>query len=277
MLWKGFGKFLAWSGRRVYLCGMKKWIIRIAVVLVVLVIVAVLGVTLFLDHGIKKGVETFGPELTQVTIKLESVSLSLWNGSGKLKGLEVGNPQGYSAPTAIKLNSASLSLEPKSLLADKIVIRSIVVEAPEITIVGTPTKNNLTKIMDNVDAAMGGGKDVTATKADGKPAQKLQVDEFVLTGLRVNFSPPGFSGQVFPLKVPDIKMSNLGAGPDGITAGDLTKRVITELTGQIGPVAAQEIGKFGKQVIEGAAGEATKAAGEAGKALKGVTDIFKKK
>jgi hypothetical protein len=275
-----FSSFRNWLARlalRVYFCVMKKWLVRIVVVLVVLVVVAVVGVGLFLDRGIKKGVETFGPELTKVSIKLDSVSLSLLSGGGKVKGLEVGNPEGYTAPTAIKLSSASLVLLPKSLLTDKIIIKSVVVEAPEITIIGTPTKNNLTKILDNIEAATGGGKDATATKADGKPAKKLEVDEFVLTGLKVNYSPPGFSGQVFPLKVPDIKLTNLGTGPDGITAGDLTKRVITELTSKIGPIAAQEISKFGKQVLDTATGEANKAVGEAGKSLKGVTDIFKKK
>jgi hypothetical protein len=256
---------------------MKKWLIRIVLAVVILLVIVVVAVGLFLDRGIKKGVETFGPELTKVSIKLDSVSLSLLSGGGKIKGLEVGNPEGYATPTAIKLGSASLSLQPSSLLADKIVIKSIVVEAPEITIIGSPSKNNLTKILDNVEAATGGGKEATATKANGELAKKLQVNEFVLTGLKVNYSPPGFSGQVFPLKVPDIRLTDLGTGPEGITAGDLTKRVIKELTGNIGSVATQELSKLGKEVI-GTAGEgANKAVGEAGKALKGVTDIFKKK
>jgi len=256
---------------------MKKWLVRIVIAVVILLIVAVVAVGLFLDSGIKKGVERFGPELTKVSIKLDSVSLSLLSGGGKIKGLEVGNPEGYSAPTAIKLDSASPSLKPGSLLSDKIVIKSIVVEAPDIYIAGTPTKNNLTKILDNIEAATGGGKDATATTTSGKPAKKLQVDEFVLTGLKVNYSPPGFSGQVFPLKVPDIKFTDLGTGPDGITAGELTKRVVSELTSRIGPIAAQELSKFGKQALDTATGSATNVVGEAGKTLKGVTDIFKKK
>lgn len=258
---------------------MKKWLIRIVLAVVILLVIGVVAVGLFLDSGIKKGVETFGPQLTKVSIKLDSVSISMLSGSGKIKGLEVGNPEGYSAPTAIKLDSASLALEPKSVLSDKIVIKSIVVQAPEITIVGTPTKNNLTKILENVEAATG-GKDTNApatSSGSSKPAKKLEVDEFVLTGLKVNYSPPGFSGQVFPLKVPDIRLTNLGTGPEGITPADLTKRVISELLGQIGPVATQEIGKFGKQVLDTGTGAVNKAAGEAGKTLKGVTDIFKKK
>ena len=256
---------------------MKKWLVRIVGGLCTLFVLGLVAVGLFLDRGIKKGVETYGPELTKVSIKLDSVSLSLLSGGGQIKGLEVGNPEGYSAPTSIKLTSASLSLKPGSLLSDKIVIKSIVVEAPDIYIAGKPTKNNLTKILDNMESATSGGKDATATKANGKPAKKLEVDEFVLTGLKVNYAPPGFSGQVFPLKVPDIKFTDLGTGPDGITPAELSKRVIDELISRIGPIAAQELSKFGKQALDTATGSATNVVGEAGKTLKGVTDIFKKK
>lgn len=262
---------------------MKKWLIRIVIAVVILLVVGLLAVGLFLDKGIKTGVETYGPQLTKVSIKLDSVSVSLLNGGGKVKGLEVGNPEGYTAPTSIKLGNAGLSLKPASLLSDKIVIKSIVVESPDIYIAGTPSKNNLTKILDNIDEATGGGsgsggsKDPTATKPSGKPAKKLEVDEFVLTGLKVTYAPPGFGGQTFALKVPDIKMTDLGTGPDGITAGDLTKRVIKELTSQIETVAAKEIGNLGKQALSGATGSATNVVGKAGETLKGVTDMFKKK
>lgn len=261
---------------------MKKWLIRIVIAVVIVLVVGIIAVGLFLDKGIKKGVETYGPQLTKVSVKLESASVLLFSGAGKIKGLEVGNPEGYSAPTSIKLDSASLSLKPGSLLSDKVVIKSIVVESPDIYIAGMPNKNNLTKILDNLEEATGGGKDVTATKENGKPAKKLQVDEFVLTGVKVTYAPPGFSGQTFSIKVPDIKFTDLGTGPDGITAAELSKRAISEIVKEVGPILVQELGKLGKVDLEGAKESATKAVGDAaGKAsetLKGVTDgIFKKK
>lgn len=257
---------------------MKKWLIRIVLAVVVLFVVVIVGLGLFLDNIVKKGVETVGPQLTKVSIKLDSVSLSVLRGSGSIKGLEVGNPEGYKAPTAIKLGRAKVAVSPGSLLSEKIIIKSILIESAEISIAGTPSKNNLTKILENVQAATGGDQAATATTADGKPAKKLQVDEFVLTGLKVNYSPPGFSGQVFPLKVPDIKLTNLGAGPNGITAGDLIKRVMSELTGQIGTIAAQSISKLGKQALDTTTDTAGKAVGDTGsKAAKSITDLFKKK
>lgn len=257
---------------------MKKWIIRIVVAVVILLVLTVVGVGLFLDKAVKKGVETVGPELTKTTITLDSMKLSIIGGAGSIEGLNVGNPEGYNQErTAIQLQKGSLGVSPGSLLSDKIVVKSLRIESADLYIAGTPNKNNLTKILENVEAATGGGKDATATTPSGKPAKKLQVDEFVLSGIKVTFAPSGFSGQTFVLKVPDIKLTNLGTGPDGITAGDLTKRVLSEVTAQIGPILAQELSKLGKQALETGTTNLNKAAEEAGKQLKGVTDMFKRK
>src|SRR5262245_10901060 len=133
---------------------MKKILLRTLIVLVVLVIVAVVVIGLTLDSAIKKGVETFGPQLTQVSIKLDSVKVSIFSGSGGVKGLVVGNPEGYKTAHAINVGSADLGLSPGSLLSDKIVIKRVHVESPEITFEGSLSGNNLSKILDNVNAAV---------------------------------------------------------------------------------------------------------------------------
>src|SRR5437879_3341314 len=110
---------------------MKKILIRIVVVVLLLVVLAVVGVGLFLDSAVKQGVVTVGPRLTKVNVQLDSVSLSLLSGSGKLKGLVVGNPDGFKTPHAIRVGAASVSLVPSSVFADKVVIKSIRLEALE--------------------------------------------------------------------------------------------------------------------------------------------------
>lgn len=250
---------------------MKKWLVRIVIALVALLVVGAVAVTLFLDRAVKHGVETVGPQLTKVPIKLDGVGLSLLTGSGSIKGLEVGNPEGYKAGNAIQLDRASLSLSPGSLFSDKIVIRSIRIEGPVINVEGSPSKNNLTQIRDNVQAALGsvgsGGSGEDSTSAGS--GKKLQVDEFILTGAKVNYTVPGV-GLTVPIAVPDIKMTGLGTGPEGITAGDLTSRVLGQLTGDLVPLLTKAAG-------DAASGAVNKVTEEAGKALKGVGDLFKKK
>ncbi|HEY9172871.1 MAG TPA: hypothetical protein VI136_11350 [Verrucomicrobiae bacterium] len=259
---------------------MKKVIIGILVALVVLVIVAVLAVTLFLDSGIKKGVETFGPQVAKVDVKLDGVSLSLLSGSGSLKGLVVGNPEGYKTPSAISVGRASLAISPGSLLSDKIVVKSIRVEAPEITFEGGFSENNLTKIMANVNAATGGaggGKPAEPPKQESAPGKKLQVDDFLITGAKVNVSLTGMGGKAITVPLPDIHLTGLGQGTDGITAGELTKRVLNEVLASATKVATSDAAKNLTKGVTDAAKDAGKTASDAvEKATKGLGGLFKK-
>lgn len=260
---------------------MKKLIIRLLIALVVVIVVAVLAVGLFLDAAIKRGVETFGPKLTKVDVKLQSVSLSLLSGSGSIKGLVVGNPEGFKEPSAISVGAASVALKPGSLLSDKIVIKSIKVEGPEITYETTLKTSNLDKILSNVQEATGGGQKEPAKPhepaqpKEAKPAKKLQVDEFIITGGKVRGSLTGVGGITAIL--PDIHLTDLGTGPDGITPAELTERVLAAIKAG----AAQAASGAATDITKGAAAAAMDAAGvgsnTAQTITKGIGGLFKKK
>jgi uncharacterized protein involved in outer membrane biogenesis len=177
----------------------------------------------FLDGAIKRGVETVGPMVAKVPITLEGVSLSLFSGSGKVKGLFVGNPEGYKTPSAIRVGQASLSLQPGSVFADKVIIKSVQVEAPEVTFETDLKGNNLSKLLANVQAATGGSEPSGAKgKGSGK---KLQVNEFLIRNGKLNVSIPGL-GKSATVPLPEIHLTNLGTGPDGITAAELAALVL---------------------------------------------------
>jgi hypothetical protein len=178
--------------------------------------------------------ETVGPKITQVSIKVDAVKLTLLNGSAQVKGLVVGNPEGYKTPQAISVGSAAVDMNPFSVLSDKIVIRSVRVEAPEITFEGNPfSGNNLSAIMKNVNAASKGGRPGStnaATKPAGQAGKKIEVDDFLITGAMVHVSLTGVNGREMTLPLPDIRLTNLGKDKDGITAADLTRRVLDAIT-----------------------------------------------
>jgi hypothetical protein len=261
---------------------MKKIIIRISIVLVVVVILAVVAVGLFLDKAIKTGVETFGPKLTKVDIKLQSVSLSLLSGSGTIKGLVVGNPEGYTTPSAINIGLASLSLKPASLLSDKIVVKSIKVQGPEITFETDLRHNNLSKILANVQEATGGGakepaKPQEPTKPEGaKPAKKLQVDDFAISGGKIHVSVTTLGGKTATVPLPDIHLQNLGAGPEGITPQELAKQVIEAIEKGASQAAAGAVVDLGKGALY-IGKDAANTSNAVQSATKSLGNIFKKK
>lgn len=243
---------------------MKK-LIRVAVVLVLLfVVLAVVGL-FYLGNIVKSGVERVGPAVTKVPVRLDSANISILGGSGTLKGFVIGNPEGYKSPEAIKVGTAHVSIVPKSLLGDKVVIRSIRVDAPEITFEKTGlTGSNLQKILDNLG---GEKKPGDAPSKDGGPGgaqKKLQVDEFIITGAKVSVKVPLLDPYVQSL--PELKLTNLGQGPEGITGAELGRRVLTLV-----------IEATTKAVAEKAPGVSGKAAETLNSAKDAVKDLFKKK
>jgi hypothetical protein len=253
---------------------LKKIILVGVLGLLVLAVIAVIVVGLSLGTIVKTGVNTVGPKLTQTTLTVDAVDVSLLTGSAKVKNLVIGNPEGYKAPNAISVGVASVSVAPMSVLSDKIVVKSIRVEAPEITFEGNPLgANNLKKLQENVNAAaasLQGAPSTNKTEAaagPAKPGKKLEVDEFVITGAKIHYG----TGPTLPL--PDIHLTDLGKGPDGITPVELTKDVLSEVvTGTLKAVgtAAANVGKEATK-------EATKAVGESvGKVTSGIGGLFKK-
>ena len=254
---------------------MKKIAIRLAIAGVLLLIVGVVLFTMFLDGLIKQGVETVGPKLTQTTLKLDGVSLSLLGGSAALKGLVVGNPQGYKAPNAFVSQHLSVKLSPSSLLADKVVIHSLRLDAAEINVEGTPTDNNLTKILANVESAI----PASTSSAPKEPAagKKLQLDDFVISNAKLNFTFPLLGGKSTTVPLPEIHLTNLGQGPEGITPEELIRRVTKEITSNaavVGDVALKSLGGVVTDAVKGLGKGATEGVE---KASKGIKDLFKKK
>jgi hypothetical protein len=213
---------------------MKKVFLVAGLGAVVLIVVAVIVVALCLDGIVKKGVEVVGPQITKVSVNVDAIHIGLFTGSASVKGLVVGNPDGYKEAQAISVGLAEVGVNPFSILTDKIVVRSVRVESPEITFEGGLGGNNLSKIMDNVNGvAKAGGPpaantNVTATTGQ-KPGKKIEVDDFLITGAKVHGTLVLFAGKqvtIPSVTLPDIHLTNLGKGSDGLTPTDLTHAVL---------------------------------------------------
>ena len=241
--------------------------------LVVLIVIAVAVVAMNLDRIVKKSIEVYGPQITKVPVTIDAVHIGLLTGSASVKGLVVGNPPNYKAPQALSVGNASVEVNPMSILSDKVVVRSIKVESPTITFEGGLSGNNLMTIKDNVGGtAQKGGPTVTNSVGQPKPSKKLEVDDFVITGAHVNGSMVLFAGKeisIDNLALPPIHLTNLGKGPGGITASDLTKRV----TDAIYESTLHELGKYAANAGSGAVNLGTT---NLNKLKQGIGNLFKK-
>jgi hypothetical protein len=259
---------------------MKKLIIRVAIVAVVLVVVAVILGAIFLDSIVKKGVETAGPQITKTTLKLDGVSLSIMSGSGAIKGFVLGNPEGFKSQSSVKVNQVDVGVKPMSVLGDKVHVTHVRVIEPEITfeITGINVRaNNLSKILENVQSVAGPAEATAKTEPKpAGPARKLQVDDFVLSRAKVTVISSSMAGRTANVTIPDIHFANLGTGPDGITAAELTKKVLDEVVPAVIVAAQNAVGDLSKGATEMLKATKGNPTNNLDNATKSITNLFKK-
>ncbi len=241
----------------------KKILLGVGMGFAVVILAAVIIVGFFLGDVVKVGMNTVGPKVTQTTFSVDSVHISALTGSASLDNFVIGSPEGYKADHTIRVGKTAVSISPLSVMSDKIVVKSIEVRDPDIVFEGNPLgANNLKKIMENVNAFSGAAEakpDTNApAKPTAKPAKKLEVDHFLITGAKVHFN-----GAVLPL--PNIELNDLGKGPEGITPAALIKEVLGQITTDSIKAIGSSVGNAGKAI-----------GNEASKIGKGIGDLFKK-
>lgn len=210
---------------------MKKILSTILLVLAGLTIVTFIVIGVYLGQIVKKGISVYGPELTQTRVSVDTVALSLLTGSAKVTGLQIGNPQGYKSTNAVTVGTIAVGVDPTSVFSRKIVIRSLRLESPQITFEGGLSGNNLSQILDNVDST-GSQGGTLSTNAAAQPSseRKFEVDDLVISGAKAQVILTSPIRREMNLPLPDIHLTDLGKGTEGITAADLTRRVLSAIT-----------------------------------------------
>ncbi len=199
----------------------KRLLIIAAITVAILGILCVVVVGLLLGKVTKAAVEKIGPQVTKTPVRIEDVKISLFTGAVSMKKFSVGNPEGYTPTNAIYLGSASVSIDPKTVLSDKLVVKSIRIESPEIWLEGNPLgENNLKKLLENVTGGKQGEKPGSESPTSTK---KIQINELVVTGGKVRLA----NGSTVSL--PEIRLTNLGTGPEGITPLNLSKQILAQV------------------------------------------------
>jgi uncharacterized protein involved in outer membrane biogenesis len=253
---------------------MKKRLLPVLIILAALLLLVVLAAFLFIGTIVKAGVEKGGPFITKVPVALNGATISVFNGSGELKGFNMGNPEGFKAPQSVGVGSIALKVEPGSLLSEKVVVRYVRVEAPEITYEAGFGGSNIGKILENIQSVAAQGK--TNPEQPGSK-KKLQVDEFVITGAKLNVTASVLGGKSASLSLPEIRLANLGQGPEGITSAELSSLAFSQVVEAAAKAVTANAAKIGGSVLEGAKGLETGAKDTLKKTTSGITDLLKKK
>ncbi len=148
----------------------------------VLLALAGLGAFLWLranlDGVVQRAIVHYGGQMTQANVAVASVRISGADGAGAIHGLQLGNPRGFDAPYAFKVNEISVSVDLVTVIDDVIVIRRILIDRPDVIYEQAGGTTNFDALQRNIARALSSGD--AASSPAGKPARRLIVDELVI-------------------------------------------------------------------------------------------------
>ena len=222
---------------------MKKIIRRMILGVVVLVVVVLVIVWFSLNSIVRNAIQSGATASLNVPTTLEAVALSPIGGTVGLTGLDVGSPQGYTAPHMLVVGGLKVAVSYGQLLGNPVHIQKIEIDAPQLTVEQSSGKLNLQAVMDQSSSSSSSSS--TGSGAAAPPSSssqtKLIIDELDVTNAQVSFLPglPGMTKEQ-DVTVPSLTLKNIGNSDNaqnGAAFKDVIMQVCTGLAGKAGQSA----------------------------------------
>jgi len=273
---------------------MKRWIFiagGVLAALVLLVVIILFFVVSSLDSIIKAAVEKYGSEVTQVEVRLDKAKVSITSGEGTLRGLTVGNPKGFKTDRAFSLGEISVALDVGTVTQNPIVIKEIVISAPEVTYELRSGGSNIDVIQRNVNAytgtAKGKAKVKDPSKDPDKEGRKLIIQHLYVKNGKVNVSATMLKGKELSAALPDIHLKDIGKQKGGADPSEVVEKLVRAISQSAGKAVRtldldRVVGSVKEAVdgmkgqLEGVKGSAAGAKEAAEKGAKKLGGAFKK-
>jgi len=242
-------------------------------ILLTLVLLAVLGLAAIyffgssaLNKGIKSGVETYGPRVTQTPVTLESVNLSILSGSGTLKQLKVGNPEGFQSENIFALGRIDIDVDTGSVFGDKIIIDKVHIRAPEMSYEKSMRSSNVKELLANIEEFTGPADPADPAPGEDAGAKKqVVIRELIIEDAKVYV---GVMGVGQTVTIPRIEMKDIGEDGNRVTMAQAVDLILTKVLANIGPAianAGQLLREGGQKALDAAREEGLKRVDEAAK------------
>ncbi len=260
---------------------MKKTILIGSGVVLAAIVVLIVLVVLNLGSLIKTAVEEYGPPITKTEVRLGSADISVLSGSGTLEDFFLGNPEGFSMPSAMECDTIRVSVVTDSLTTDTIVIDEIFVDGPVISYEKKGSTDNFQTIVNNIKKTVASEKKAEKAPADEQQAtetgseKKIVINDFIVKNGTINVGGSllkVFGDKGMGIDMPDIHLKDIGKDGDTSPAEAFSK-ILAEMTGGV----AGSVTEFGKELqkqlgkaVEGVTKGASEGAESVGGAIKGL-------
>ena len=190
---------------------------------IILVLASVTYVLFNIDALIKDEVEDAASSAYKVPVTVAEAMMSLKSGNGRIIGLRIENPPGFSAPTAVHVPVIEIAVDTGRIADKAIALGRVVIDRPEIVLDIKDGRVNLVRLKESTDAWLtrSGNDD-----EDAASGQRLIIDEIVMQNGTMVFRADFLDGAETEVPLPDSRVREIGVKPDGA----LPAEVISEVT-----------------------------------------------
>ncbi len=252
---------------------MKKIMIGLGVLVIV-----VAGVLFYLNQNapkiIRAVIEDQGSKVTQVTVDVANVELSISDLKAGIAGLIVGNPDGFKTDHALSLGEVSVKLS-QDWTMDLIVVEEVMIRAPEVIYEIGSDGSNIDAIQRNVEKFTGAGTGSSSDSGDAE-GPKVVINNLYIKGGKISVSAPFMGGETLATGLPDIHLKDIGKDSGGASPAEVANQIISAITKSASAAAGSiDLSSLGLSDISGKAAEVMDdASKKASEAVEGATDAL---
>lgn len=155
---------------------MKKLLLGIATLVLLAITGALWWLSNSLDAQVASAIRRYGPEITGVPITLTAAKIDPIDGKAALRGLVVGNPEGFKTKQALSLVEINMTLDIGSLTTDVIRIKELTLIKPEVTYEYASSESNLDVLQRNIERYLSQQRGPQKKAGDSGPGKKLIIE-----------------------------------------------------------------------------------------------------
>ena len=180
--------------------------------------------------------EHYGPEILGVPVKVHGAHISVFDGEGRVSGIDIGNAPGFAVAYAVRVGEIRVALEPLTLRGPVVRVRELAVANASITYERGDGPANLDVIrrhirayVDGQQAAAGGAP----REGSPQPRHRYILDRITIRGVEVTVTHPALHGQGITFELPEVELTDVGKSRGGATAGEVADAVTGALEQKI--------------------------------------------
>jgi hypothetical protein len=222
-----------------------------------------------LDATVRRAIEARGSALTHTAVHVESVHVSLRDGTATVRGLTIANPEGFAAANVFELAEISARIDVSSAFADPLVFREIHIAGPhiacELNAKGVSNVEVIRRTAEGASHPQEQGAAAGSHSGSDRPAggeRRVIIERLTVSDGAVSVDARAIGGPQQTESLPGFDLTDIGAQQGGVPPAEAGRLIITALARDVAvAVTATELERFIGKELGGRAGDALKKGG----------------